>query len=343
MKYVGVDLHKQSISLCVVKIVRGAREVEQRRRLSCADVAAIPKFFTGLRKFQVAVEATSSYEWFVQLVEPLAQRVVLVHPKKLRVIAESTRKTDKIDAQVLAEFLSQDMLPRAWRPTPRVREHRVLVRQRYYLTRRITGVKNKLRHVLANYNWDVPHLFSAAGQEYLRGLKLRSADRFVVQQLQAELLEQQQRLEAIDTELAEFAARGPLAEREARKLLDSVPGVGPVTIDVVLSELGDWRRFRSEKDVASYAGLAPGLRESAGKAHQLGITKEGSRLLRWAMVQLAWRLVGKSPRWQGIYKRLEVRCGAKKAIVAVARRLLGVLFAVLRTGQPYALAGKPQS
>jgi transposase len=340
MKYVGVDLHKQSISLCVVKVVRGARQVDQRARLSCADVAAIPKFFAGLGRFQVAVEATASYEWFVQLVEPLAQRVVLVHPKKLRVIAESTRKTDRIDAQVLAEFLAQDMLPRAWRPTPRVREHRVLVRQRYYLTRRITGVKNKVRHLLANYNWDVPHLFSAAGREYLRELKLRSADRFVVQQLQEELLEQQKRLQAIDQELAEFAERAPLPEREARALLNSVPGVGPVTIDVVLSELGEWKRFHSEKDVASYAGLAPGLRESAGKAHQLGITKEGSRLLRWALVQLAWRLVGKSSRWQRIYQRLEARRGAKRAIVAVARRLLSVLFAVLRTGQPYLLAGK---
>lgn len=343
MKYVGVDLHKQSISLCVVKIVRGARQVDQRVSLRCADMAAIRKFFAGSGKFQMAVEATASYEWFVQLVEPLAQRVVLVHPKKLRVIAESTRKTDRIDAQVLAEFLAQDMLPRAWRPTPRVREHRVLVRQRCYLSRRITGVKNKVRHLLANYNWDVPHLFTAAGREYLRDLKLKSADRFVVQQLQEELLEQQKRLEAIDQELAEFAGRAPLAEREARALLDSVPGVGPVTIDVVLSELGEWKRFRSEKDVTSYAGLAPGLRESAGKAHQLGITKEGSRLLRWAMVQLAWRLVGKSSRWQRIYRGLEARRGAKRAIVAVARRLLSMLFAVLRTGQPYNLAGKSQT
>ena len=343
MKYVGVDLHKQTISVCVVKVVRGTRQVDQRVRLSCADVAAIPKFFAGLGKFEVAVEATCSYEWFAQLVEPLAQRVVLAHPKKLRVIAESTRKTDKIDAQVLAEFLAQNMLPRAWRPTPRVREHRVLVRQRYYLTRRITGVKNKLRHLLANYNWDVPHLFTAAGKAYLRELKLRAADRFVVGQLQEELREHEQRLEDIDQELRKFADRAPLAEREARELLASVPSVGPVTIDVVLSELGEWTRFSSEKDVASYAGLAPGLRESAGKAHHLGITKEGSRLLRWAMVQLAWRLAGKSPRWKAIYRRLEARCGAKKAIVAVARRVLGVIFAVLRTGQRYVLAGKPTS
>ena len=73
---------------------------------------------------QVTVEATSSYKWFVQLVESLAGREVLAHPKKLRVIAESTRKTDKLDAQVLAEFLSLDMIPQAHRPSPRLHEHR---------------------------------------------------------------------------------------------------------------------------------------------------------------------------------------------------------------------------
>jgi transposase len=73
--------------------------------------------------------------------------------------------------------------------------------------------------------------------------------------------------------------------------------VGPVTIDVVLSELGDVRRFSSQKRAVAYAGLAPGIRESAGRAKQLGITKEGSRLLRWALIEAAWRLVDKTHFW----------------------------------------------
>ena len=126
-------------------------------------------------------------------------------------------------------------------------------------------------------------------------------------------------------------------------MLDSIPNVGPVTMDVVLAELGDWRRFRSQADVACYAGLAPGFRaellcDKAGKAKQLGITKEGSRLLRWAMIELAWRMVGKSRKWGRHFTRLEVRVGAKKAIVAIARRLVGMIFALLRTGQKYSLA-----
>jgi transposase len=338
MKYVGIDLHKQTISGCVVIKERGRKKVVARKRLECRDEAGIAAWFSELGKFEVVVEATASYEWFVQLVEPLARRVLLAHPKKLRIIAESKRKTDKLDAQVLAEFLADDAIPRAYRPTPRVREHRTLVRHRHYTQRRITSVKNKLRHVLAAYNADVPHLFTADGRAHLAAVKLSAAHRFVAQHLAGELEQHQERLAQADLELRRFAAKAPLAEREARAVLDSIPNVGPVTIDVVLAELGDWRRFRSQADVVCYAGLAPGLRESAGKAKQLGITKEGSRLLRWAMIELAWRMVGSSRKWGRHYTRLEARIGAKKAIVAIARRLLTVIFSLLRTGQKYNLA-----
>jgi len=338
MKYVGIDLHKQTISACVVIKERGKRKVTSRKRLECRDEAAITAWFSELGKFEVVVEATASYEWFVKLVEPLARRVVLAHPKKLRVIAESKRKTDKLDAQVLAEFLASDEIPLAYRPSPRVREHRTLVRWRHYIRRRMTSVKNKLRHILAAYNADVPNLFTAAGQEHLAAAKLSAADRFVADELSAELCQHSQRLVKTNRQLRRFGLNAPLAEQEARAVLDSVPNIGPVTMDVILAELGDWRRFRSQADVASYAGLAPGFRQSDKKCKQLGITKEGSRLLRWALIELAWRMVGKSRRWGRHFTRLEVRVGAKKAIVAIARRLIGVIFSLLRTGQKYSLA-----
>jgi transposase len=338
MKYVGIDLHKQTISACVVVKECGQKKVAARKRLECRDEAGIAAWFGQLGQHEVVVEATASYEWFVKLVEPLAHRVLLAHPKKLRVIAESKRKTDKLDAQVLAEFLADDAIPLAYRPGPRVREHRTLVRYRHYTQRRMTSVKNKLRHVLAKYNADVRHLFTSEGREHLASVKLSPCDRFVADELQAELRQHQKRQAKVNRALRQFAAKAPLAEQEARAVLDSIPNVGPVTSDVVLAELGDWRRFRSQADVASYAGLAPGFRQSAGKTKQLGITKEGSRLLRWAMIELAWRMVRTSRRWGRHYTRLEVRIGAKKAIVAIARRLLGVIFTLLRNGQKYALA-----
>jgi transposase len=270
--------------------------------LLCRDTPGIEAFFRALGPFQVVVEATASYEWFVALLEPLAARIVLAHPRKLRIIAESTRKTDKLDAQVLAELLALDMIPASHRPTPRVRQHRALVRQRHFVQRRITSAKCKIRHILARYNADVKHLFTVAGRDYLAPQKLLPAERFVVEQLLTMLDQHAEQLAAAARQLRRFAAEAPLAEREAREVLANIPAVGTVTADVLLAELGDIRRFTNQKQVAAYAGLVPSVRESAGRAKQGHITKEGSGLLRWVMIQAAWRMVTKTRRWGMIYE-----------------------------------------
>ena len=340
MHYVGVDLHKKTITVCVVIQEGGKRRILQRKSMRCIEVERIQQFFASLGHYQVVVEATASYEWFVQLVEPTAGRVVLAHPGKLRIIAESTRKTDKLDAQVLAEFLALDMIPEAWRPTPRVREHRALVRQRQYVRNRITSVKNKVRHILANYNADIPELFTPKGRTYLAELVLSDADRFTVDMLLEEFDQHEERLAQAIVKLRSFARQAGVAEREARKVLESIPFVGPVTVDIVLAEVGDIQRFGSQRKATAYAGLAPGIRESAGRGKQLGITKAGSPLLRWALVETAWRLVGRTRRWGFLYERLKKRCGVKKAIVAVARRLWCVMVSMLHRGEKYCMASE---
>ena len=334
MKFVGIDLHKKTITVCVVN---QERKELACKTLACAEPERIRAFFAALGPFAAVMEATASYEWLWQLLEPLAQRLVLAHPKKLRVIAESTRKSDRLDARVLAHFLALDMIPEAYRPTPRQRQHRALVRQRYHLRRRTTSVKNKIRHVLSNYNADRRDLFSGDGLVWMKQVALSAADRFVLEQLVAELQHHEEQMTAMDKELRAFAKRAPAAEKEARAALRSIPAVGPVTIDVVLSEIGTVERFRSLGRVSAFAGLAPGQRASAGRSKQLGISKEGSRLLRWALVEAAWRLKRRSRRWAAVFERLRQRCGRKKAIVAIARRLLGVMVAVWRSGQRYRL------
>jgi transposase len=342
MKYVGVDLHKHVIVLCVVVLVAGRPKVVRRARFRCDESEAIRAFFQEMAPFEVVVEATAAYEWFFLLIENLAHRLVLAHPKKLRVIAESTRKSDKIDAEVLAIFLALDMIPQAYRPTPRIRQHRVLVRHRCWLQRRITSLKCKVRNVLGHYNADIAGLFTRQGEQHLASVSLSAADRFVVLALQEQLGLFQRQLREADRQLAEFADSAPLAEKEARALLDTIPQIGPVTIDVVLSELGDWRRFRSQKAVTAFAGLDPGFRRSAEKCLELHISKEGSRLLRWAMIQAAWRLAVRSPRWRQMLERLHANTGSKKkAIVGVARHLLCVMFATLQSSRPYELLGVP--
>jgi transposase len=181
----------------------------------------------------------------------------------------------------------------------------------------------------------VKHLFTEEGQAYLAAQKLLPQDRFVVDQLLVDLTHYGQQRRAADRQLAEFAKSATIAEQEARAVLASIPCVGAVTIDIVLAELGDLRRFRSQKQVAAYAGLAPKVRESADRRKDGGITKEGSGLLRWALIQTAWRTVTKTRRWGLAYEKLKARKGARRAVVAIARRLLGLMFSLLRRGERY--------
>jgi transposase len=310
-------------------------EKPRTRRFGHTQPAVIVEFFQSLGEFQMTVEATASYEWLVRLVEPLAQRVILAHPGKLRVIAESTRKSDKLDARTLADMLARGQIPPAYRPTPRQRDHRRLVRQRVFWQRKITAVRNKLRHLLADYNADRRDLVTGLRQDYLDQVPLTAHERFCADQLVREWRHDLEQLAAVDRRLREFAQEAAPQERCDRELLQTIPGVGVVTSDVLLAELADPRRFSAAKQTAAYAGLAPGQRESAGKRKSLHIEKTGSPLLRWALVQSAWQLVRYSPHWQRIHERLAARIGKKKALVAVARRLLCVSFAILRDQQPY--------
>ena len=338
MYYAGIDLHKQSITVCVVD---KHRTVLKRKRLMCANEATIIDFFKELKSFHAVVEATASYEWLIKLIDPLADKVVLAHPGKLRVIAESTRKSDRLDAQVLAEFLAMDMVPASYRPTPRQRDHRCLVRQRNTIQRRITSVKNRMRRILSNYNADRRDLFTKSGQEFVGTYPFSAADRFSMNQLIAEWAFFRQQLQSANQALKDFASTASIREQHQRELLQSIPGVGFVTTEVVLSEIADIDRFDSQKQVVAYAGLAPGQRESAGKSKELHIEKSGSRYLRWALVEAAWQLVYRVPRWKTIYERLKKRLKAKKAIVAVARRLLGMMTAIMKSGEPFSATYLP--
>jgi len=337
MRFIGADLHKKSITFCVVEIVAGKVTVCERQRMNCSEVERIDRFLASQTPCQLVVEATIGYEWFASLAEQRAERVVLAHAGKLRVIAESTRKTDKIDAYVLAEFLARDMIPEAWRPTPRVRQHRSLVRRRSKVQSRITSIKNTMRAILTRYKADRKNLFTRFGKLAVKQLDLLEQERWLLDDLWEDLGQQSERLAKVDARLRDFAATAPAREAEARAVLASMPGVGPVTIETVLAELGDWRRFHNADAVVSFAGLDPGVRESDGRRKNLRLTKAGSPLLRWIMIQLAHRMKRISARWERLFEQISARAGKKKATCAIARRLLLVLYAMLRDGKAYQL------
>lgn len=335
MKFVGADLHKKTISFCVVQLVNGKATFVLRQRFFCRDVQKIEQFLKSLGDCEVVVEATIGYDWFAGLAEKYAQRVVIAHAGKLRIIAESTRKTDKIDATILAEFLAHGMIPEAWRPTPRVRSLRSLTRRRHKMQSRITSIKNTVRGILTRYNGDRANVFTKVGWEATKKLDLLEEENWILDDLFEDLKQAMKRLEKIDVRVGRFTLLAPIKEREARATLGTMPNVGVVTINTILAELGDWERFRCADAVVSFAGLDPGVRESDGTRHNLKITKAGSPLLRWIMIQLAHRMKRTTSRWKKIFERMSKRIGKKKATCAIARRLLLVIYAMLRDGKAY--------
>ena len=253
-------------------------------------------------------------------------------------IAESAKKTDKLDAQVLAEFLARDMIPEAFRPTPRQREHRALVRHRRHLKQSVTALKNKMRRIAADYNADRKDLFTAAGWAALQAVKL-SRRRPV-----------RARPAARRVAAPGGAAQG--AGRAAQGVRRGGPGEGGRGAgqagDDPRGRPGDRRRggqraggrdagsTRSRRS-ARTPGWCRRCGRAAARAKDLGITKAGSPLLRWALVEAAWRVIRQAAAWRRVYERVKKKAGGKKAIVAVARRLLVVMAAMLRDGTNYNL------
>jgi transposase len=192
----------------------------------------------------------------------------------------------------------------------------------------MTCVRRKIRHILADHNADRKNLFAptGGGKADIKEVPLSDAERFVIKQLWSEYEDLQAQLLALTKKLKAFAAEAPAREAEARQILKTAPGVGFVTAEVILSELGDVSRFRNAKAVCAYAGLVPVVKQSGGKrSKDMCISKQGSGLLRWALVESAWRLTSTSLRWSALFARFKARGGNRRAIVAVARRLLCAL------------------
>src|SRR5262249_31730049 len=168
-------------------------------------------------------------------------------------------------------------------------------------------------------------LFTAKGWASLAQVQLSDADRFVLDQLHAQWRHPEDQVMDVAARLKEFATKAPAKEAEARAKLRTIPGVGPGAVDRISSELGDVSRFHSAKAVCAYAGLVPGVRQSSERRKDLPITKAGSPVLRWALVEASWRAVRHSAAWRRVYEGIRKQAGGKKAIVAGGRGGGGVV------------------
>jgi len=332
MIYVGVDLH---LRFCYMSAVDATgRELRAGRVANDGD--SLRQFFMGLKrafkeeeKISVAVEACGFWFAFVDCVEPLVDRLVLVHPARVKAIAHAKLKNDRVDAATLAQLLRTNYLPEAWKADRATRDLRELLRLRIALGKSRTRYKNQVHAVLSHEGQRSPvsDLFGSNGRAWLVELALRPAGRQAVDTLLRQIDQLEGELRRLDQDLTKQAQ----ADVDARNLM-SMPGIGAFSALVLKAEIGDIRRFRDKRSLFQYAGLVPVVRDSAGHRYRGGITRAGSPTLRWVLCEAAQTAVRYCPAAQGYFERLAKRKHPHVARVALARKLLGAVWALWTHG-----------
>ena len=327
--HVGVDLHQRFCYLTAVS-ASGALFKQGQVVNEAEPLRAWLRHLPVPR--QVVVEASGFWPAFARAVTPELERLVMVHPQRVKAIASARLKNDRVDSETLAHLSRCDLLPEAWMADQATQQLRLLVRLRITLGRQRARAKNQLQSVLHQEGFKKPvaDVFGKRGRAWLAGLELSPAGRQVVDTWLREV-------DHLDGELAaQTRELERLARADARaRCLQTVPGIGPYAAMVILAELGAAERFGNKRALASYAGLVPVVRESAGKRKRGGITHQGSNTLRWIMLQVAQVASRCSPAARSYYAGLRQRKPAQVARVALARKLLTVVWALLDHGVCY--------
>ena len=289
------------------------------------------------RGLRVAVEAGNQTAWIVDLLRELGAKVHVVHPLKVKLIAESKKKTDRIDAQLLAHLLRVGGLPEPVHvPSHRSRELRGLLAARRQLVRMRTRLLNVVRGLARQQRIELrPRaLLTRHGWGELAAAELSPALREVVTAYQATVAATTAALAALDRQLTQRAGRDPRVAR-----LETMPGVGQVSAQTLVAAVDTIERFATAKKLVAYAGLAPSVRASGERVEYGRITKQGRSEIRAVWVQaahaaLAVKGAAAAPlqRW---WARVARRRGKKTAIVALARKLLTIAFHLLHDGTTY--------
>lgn len=327
MIHVGVDLHQR---FCYMTALEARGKVMQAGAVT-NEKSALRKYFRQFRgqRVQVAVEACGFWPAFREVVEPEVERLVLVHPQRVKAIASAKLKNDQVDSATLAHLLRCDLLPESWKADRETQARRQQVRLRTTLVRQRTRLKNQVHAVLHQQGQRSPvtDLFGRRGRLWLQAVKLPMPARESVNTCLRMIDSYGQEIEKQNLQLREKAK----ADQRVR-WLTTIPGVGEYSAMMLLAEIGDMARFASKEALCSYAGLVPWVRESAGKAARGGITRQGSSMLRWIMVEAAQVATRCSPAAGHYYQRLLRKKHKHVARVALARKLLIAVYALLHDG-----------
>lgn len=324
MLYIGVDLHRKVSQVAVVN-AGGEQVLGRRLRTNPLQLARV---FGELapEPIEVAFEATFGWSWFADLLTEAGIPAHLVHPRAAKAISTARVKNDAVDAKTLAQLLRSNMLPEAWIAPPEVREARRLSRMRTSLIRIRSRLKCQVHALLAEHGvtFELSDSFGQQGRHLLEELRLPPTSQRRVEANLRLIDGITQEVKLADQELKQMWVTDPRIER-----LTAIPGLGFITAALVLAEIGDVSRFASPNRLCSWAGLTPTEHSSAQRTRRGHISKQGSRWLRWALVEAACRAL-RDPALRSFYQRIAGRRQAKIARVAVARRLLTLCFYALR-------------
>ena len=339
-RYIGLDVHKHYlIALGVdeeLNVVLPARRVELSRLESWMKK-------TLTRQDEVVLEmTTSTWQLYDELVE-YAGSVLVVHPPHVALITRSQVMNDKIAASILARLLAKGLLVGIWVPPQEIRELRGLVAQRKKMANMATQAKNRLHAVLQRHHLTPPegNPFGARNKEWWQSRPIGKPEKLNLQS-DLETLQFAEKQVKRMTEIME----GMAAEQEPIGRLLHLAGFGVVTAVTVWAAMGDIRRFAEPRYLVGYAGLGTRVHDSGLTMRTGKITKAGRRDLRTVLIEAAQVVSNSHPHWKAELARLEPRLGHNKAIVAIARKLLVVVWHILAQGetdrfaQPEAIAQK---
>lgn len=326
---IGWDMGKNKSHLTAVSQQTG--EVLKEGKIT-NDKSEILPWLEGLsRPIRVIFEATGNWQAIYEAIEQDVEEIQMAHPLDVKAIAHARIKTDKIDAGILAHLGRADMVPQAWIPPREVRDWRETLRHRAFLTALATKIKNRIHAYLEKSGIKPPEgfsdLFGLKGLQWLEHVCLRPCPQ---QSLKQDLRILKMLREEIRQATVHIEALSKTDHRV--QLIEPIRGIGVYSAMLILSEIGDVNRFPSPEKLVSYAGLCPSTYQSGNTLRHGRITKQGSRWLRWALVEAATRYHKVPGRLGQFYRRMEKRKGPKVARVALAREILKSVYWCLKKG-----------
>jgi transposase len=320
-RYIGVDLHRR-VFTCCVRVENG------RQFLSAWRLEQLPQFVKKVRASdEVAVEVTGNTRLFYNAVAPHVARVVVVDPNQFRVISQSVKKTDPNDARNLALYLAKGLLPEVRMKDKEHAQVASLTQTRDRLVKLRTALKNKVNNLLSARGIELrtEELSSEKGLARVLAMDVEELTHFELQVIVDQI-------RSLNRSIAELEK---VIEREGGKLkghgnLTSIKGIGPLGASILLSVIGDVRDFPDEGRLASYFGIVPRVHNSNETERSGRITKRGSKLRRTALVQCALIAKRYSPYLANYYEGIRSRRGTGRAIIALARKFLGIIYRTLK-------------